>query len=199
VLFGKPGGSTALYGGQVTELGATSGFKGGQFVSSVWNFYLEKLVALERYGPRWGWRQVFIERFYGGFGAGSITFPKGVLTLLRALTAVGVVGLLAAAIACRRQLRRAWPTVAVTAALALVTVLLLHYVNYRGLLDRAGHGHLFVGRYLLPMCALFGLAIVFTLSALPRRVGALLGAAILGGEAVLCVTAVAVSMFTFYA
>jgi 4-amino-4-deoxy-L-arabinose transferase-like glycosyltransferase len=199
VLFGKPGGSSALYGGQVSELGATAGFKLGQFLSSIWNFYLEKLVALERYGPRWGWRQVFIERFYGGFGAGSITFPKGVLSALRVLTVVGLAGLLAAAIACRHQLRRAWPTVAVTGTLALVTILLLHYVNYRGLLDRAGHGHLFVGRYLLPMCALYGLAIVFTLGALPRRVGPLLGAALLSGEALLCVTAVAVSMFTFYA
>jgi hypothetical protein len=201
-LFGKATGSHSLYGGQVSELNTnaspTAGFKVGQFVSTVWNFYFEKFVSLpEKIGPKWGYRQVDIEGFYGGFGSGNVSFPGRVVTALQALTALGLLGLCAAAVACRRQLRRAWPVVVIFLSLLLTTIVFLHYVNYRAVLSR-GTGHLYVGRYMLEMIALFGLAITFTVGALPRRVAALLGSALLGSGALLCITGITVSMFRFY-
>jgi hypothetical protein len=196
-LFGKASGSGALYGGQVSDLNTRMTFKLGQFLASVWNFYFEKLATLERIGPRWGYRQVFIEGFYGGFGSGNVTFPKGVLAALEAVTALGLLGLCAAAVACRRQLQRAWPVVVIALSLVITSIVFLHYVNYRAVLNR-GTGHLFVGRYMLPMVAVFGLAIAFTVSSLPRRPAALLGAAVLACGALLCLTGVTVSMYRFY-
>jgi hypothetical protein len=79
----------------------------------------------------------------------------------------------------------------------VTTIVFLHYVDYRAVLVR-GTGHLFIGRYLLPMVALFGLAVTVTVGALPRRSGPLVGAAILGFAVVLCFTGITVSMFRFY-
>jgi hypothetical protein len=197
-LFGRASGSSSLYGGQVSELNTKTGFKLSQFLYTVWNFYFERLVALpERIGPRWGYRQVFIEGFYGGFGSGNVTFPKGVLTALRAVSALGLLGLCAAVVASWRALRRCWPMVAITLSLLITMLVFLHYINYRAVLIR-GTGHLFVGRYMLPMIALFGLAIAFTVATLPRRLGPLAGAAVLGCGVLLCLTGITVSMFRFY-
>jgi hypothetical protein len=196
-LFGKASGSSSLYGGQVSDLNTRMTFKLGQFLASVWNFYFEKLATLERIGPRWGYRQVFIEGFYGGFGSGNVTFPKGVLAALQAVTALGLLGLCAAAVASRRKLQRAWPVVVIALSLVITSIVFLHYVNYRAVLNR-GTGHLYVGRYMLPMVAVFALAIAFTVSSLPRRPAALLGAAVLACGALLCLTGVTVSLYRFY-
>jgi 4-amino-4-deoxy-L-arabinose transferase-like glycosyltransferase len=199
-LFGKATGTSSLYGGQVTELNSTHrGFKIGQFLSTIWNFYFEPIVKTPKpIGPKWGWRQVFIEGFYSGFGSGNVSLPKSVVAALRALTLLGVVGLVAAVVASWQQLRRAWPYVLVALSLLVTSVVFLHYVNYRAVLNR-GAGHLFIGRYLLPMIALFGIAITFTASSLPRRLGPMFGAAILAGGVLLCFTGLFVSTFRFYA
>jgi hypothetical protein len=197
-LFGKASGSHALYGGQVSDLNTKTNFKLGQFLSGVWDFYFEKFAKLpDRIGPKWGYRQVYIEGFYGGFGSGNVTFPKGVLAVLQTLTALAFAGLCAAVVVCWRQLQRAWPLVLVLLSLAVTTIVFLHYVNYRSVLTR-GTGHLFIGRYLLPMIAVFGLAVTFTIGALPRRTAPLVGAAVLAGAAVLCITGITVSMYRFY-
>jgi hypothetical protein len=201
-LFGKASGSGSLYGGQVTELNSAPtqrGFKVGQFLSTIWNFYFEPIVKTpKQIGPKWGWRQVFIEGFYSGFGSGNVSFPTSVVAVLRALTLLGLVGLVAAVIACWQQVRRAWPYVVVALSLVVTSVVFLHYVNYRAVLNR-GTGHLFIGRYLLPMVALFAIATTFTASSLPRRFGAMFGAAILACGVLLCFTGLLVSVFRFYA
>ena len=199
-LFGRATGSGALYGGQVSELNSTTqrSFKLGQFLATIWNFYLEPLVAIpKRIGPKWGWRQVFVEGFYGGFGSGNVSFPKGLIEALRTLTLLGLLGLVAAVVACWQQVRRAWPLVLVVLSLVLTALVFFHYVNYRAVLSR-GAGHLFVGRYLLTMIAVFAIAITFTVGALPRRLAQPLAAALLGGGVVLCFTGLLVSMFRFY-
>jgi hypothetical protein len=164
----------------------------------VWNFYLEKFAKLPKHiGPKWGYRQVYIEGFYSGFGSGNVAFPKSVVTTLQALTAIGLAALVAAAVRCWKHIQRAWPAVLVVLSLAVTTIVFLHYVNYRSVLIR-GTGHLFIGRYLLPMVALFGLAVTFTVGALPRRFAPLLAAALLGAAVALCFTGITVSMFRFY-
>lgn len=198
-LFGKGTGSGALYGKQVGEFTTKASFKLSQFVSTTWNFYLEKFISLpERFGPKWGYRQVFIEQFYGAFASQEVTLPKHLNDLMQALSGVGLAGLCAALIACRRRLRRNWPSVVVMLALLLTTIVALHYVDYRALLDNGGKNVLIVGRYLLPMVSLFGLAIAFTLGSLPRRAGALLGGGLLGFGALLSLVGMGLMMYRFY-
>lgn len=199
-LFARGPGTSSLYGGQVGELNTKTGFKLGQFLSTTWNFYFEKLASLrEHLGPKYGYRQVFVETFYGFFGSLDTALTKRVYDVLRDLSTFGVLGLCAAVTVRWRQLRRAWPVVVVMLALLLTMIVFLHYVNYRALLVNGGQRTLMVGRYLLPMVALFGLAIAFTAGTLPRRWGPLLGAAILGLGAVLFITDIALTTSRFYA
>jgi hypothetical protein len=79
-----------------------------------------------------------------------------------------------------------------------VTLLFLHYVSYRSLLGDASEP-LIVGRYLLPMIALFGLAVAFTLGSLPWRLGPLLGAVLLATALLFGLTGIGITMTRFYA
>ena len=89
--------------------------------------------------------------------------------------------------------------VVVMLAMLLTTVVFLHYVSYRALLTNNGSDPLIVGRYLLPMVALFGLAIAFTLGALPRRLGPLLGALVLALGVLLSLGGIGITIVRFYA
>ena len=199
-LFARGAGTTALYGGQFGQLNTKTGFKLGQFLSGVWNFYFERLVNLpEHFGPRTGYRQIFIEQFYGQFGSLDTALPSGIVLVLRDLSTLGIVGLCAAVIARRRQLLREWPTVVVLLALLVTMLGFLHYVNYRGMLGTGGKSQLWVGRYMLPMVALFGLAIAFSIGTLPRRWGPLVAAVILGLGVVIVITGISLSVSRFYA
>jgi hypothetical protein len=199
-LFARGSGASALYGGQITQLTTRAGFKLSQFLSTFWNFYFEKFVSLhENIGPRSGYRQVFIERFYGGFGSLEVTLPSGLTGVLQGLSALGLVGLGAATVVRRRELSRAWPAVAVLVSMLVTTIVFLHYVNYRALLDDGGTNVLLVGRYLLPMVSLFGLAIAFTTGSLPRRLGPLAAAAILAIGVLPSFTGIGLTMYRFYA
>ena len=81
----------------------------------------------------------------------------------------------------------------------LVTLLLmLHYVSYRALLSNGGTDPLIVGRYLLPMVSLFGLAIAFTVGSLPKRAGPFLGAVILSIGTLLAVGGIGITAARFY-
>jgi hypothetical protein len=198
-LFGTATSGGALYGKQVGEFTAKAGFKVSQLLSTTWDFYFEKFASLpERYGPKWGYRQVFIEQFFGAFASQEVTLPRHLNDGLQALSGLGLVGLCTAAVARRKQLVRNWPSVAVMLALLCTAIVFLHYVNYRALLDNGGKNVLFVGRYLLPMVALFGLAIAFTVDSLPRRASAMLGAGVLALGSVLSVAGIGLTLFRFY-
>ncbi len=56
-----------------------------------------------------------------------------------------------------------------------------------------------VGRYLLPMVSLFGLAIVFTVGTLPRRIAPLVGGAILALGLLLSLAGIGITAARFYA
>ena len=63
LLLGRGAGSSALYGGQVSELNGTS-FNLRQFLSSIYQFYFTKLPSLApRVGPAYGYKQVFIDTY----------------------------------------------------------------------------------------------------------------------------------------
>lgn len=199
VLFGRSGAS-AIYGGQVRTLNSGAGFSLRQFISSIYQFYLPRLPDMRpRIGPAFGYRQFYIENFYGTFGSLEVRFSPAVYDALQLLSAVGLAGLYAAVVTHWRRLRRSWHVVVLMLSLLVTNVLFLHYVSYRALLSNDGHDPLIVGRYLLPMVALFGLAIAFTVGVLPRRLGQLTGALILTAGMLLSLGGLGITIVRFYA
>ena len=83
-------------------------------------------------------------------------------------------------------------------SLLVTTLFFLHYVSYHALIGNGGTDPLIVGRYLLPMVSLFGLAITFTLGKL-RRAGPLLGAVVLSTGMVLTLAGIGMTLVRFYA
>jgi 4-amino-4-deoxy-L-arabinose transferase-like glycosyltransferase len=197
-LFGKSSGGGSIYGGDVGSLNSSAGFNLRQFLSSIYQFYFPRLSSLHpRLGPEYGYRQMFIETFYGKFGWLEVSLRPRVYDALQVCSALGLLGFYTACVVRWRRLRRAWPMVVVMLSLLLTTVIFLHYTSYEALLQ--GPDPLIVGRYLLPMISLFGLAIAFTVGALPRRVGPLVGAVILASGVLLSLTSIGITAARFYA
>lgn len=199
LLFGRAGGASGLYGGQVSQLNGAS-FNLRQFLSSIYQFYFPRLPSLQpRVGPEYGYRQVFIDTFYGTFASLEVTFRPRVYDALQVFSALGLVGLYTAAIVRRRTLWRSIGVLIVLAALLVTNLAFLHYVSYQALLGDAGSDPLIVGRYLLPMVCLFGLAIAFTVGSLPRRIGPVVGAVVIAAGVLLSLTAIGITLGRFYA
>jgi Predicted membrane protein (DUF2142) len=200
LAFGRAGGSSGLYGGQASELNTGAGFKLEQFLSSSYQFYLPKLTEMHRrVGPAYGYRQVFIDTFYGAFGSLEVAFKARIYDTLQVLSAFGLLGLYTSVVVRWRHFWKSWPVVSVMLALLITNLVFLHYVSYRSLLDSGGKEPLIVGRYLLPMVSLFGLAVAFTVGSLPRRLGPLIGAIVLAGGVLLSLTGIGITMARFYA
>jgi hypothetical protein len=197
-LAPRSGGRRALYGGTVAEV-SSGPFNVRQFLSSIYQFYFPRLPGMHpRLGPAYGYRQVFIETFYGTFASLEVVFPQRASDVLQALSAIGLVGLGAACVVNWRRLLRAWPTVLVMLSLFVVTMALLHYTSYRALLAPGRTDPLITGRYLLPMISLFGVAIAFTVGSLPRRLGPFVGAAVLSLGVLLSLGGLGLTMARFY-
>jgi hypothetical protein len=198
-LFVRASNGSAPFGGQVSALNSGA-FNVGQFLSSIYQFYFPRLPGMAaRIGPAYGYRQVFIDTFYGAYGWIEVTLSSPFETALQVLSAVGLVGLATACVVNWRRLRRSWPVVVVMLVLLLTSLGLLHYVSYRALLNNGGSDPLITGRYLLPLVSLFGLAIAFTVGSLPRRIGPLVGAVILAVGVLLSFDAIGITMARFYA
>ena len=73
---------------------------------------------------------------------------------------------------------------------------LLHLVSYSSL--RTGSDPVITGRYLLPGVALYGVAIAFVASSLPRRLGPLVAGAILGAATLLALGGLGLGVARFY-
>lgn len=200
LVLEKAAGGGALYGGEVGALNTGTPFNLRQFLSSIYQFYFPRLPTLQpRIGPSYGYRQVFIETFYGTFGWLEVTFKIRVYDALQVASAVGLLSFYTACVARWRALLRSWHVVVVMLALLLTTIFFLHYVSYRALLGNGATDPLIVGRYLLPMISLFGLAIAFTAGSLPRRAGPLVASVLLAIGVLLSLTGVGITMARFYA
>ncbi|HST41922.1 MAG TPA: DUF2142 domain-containing protein [Conexibacter sp.] len=196
-LFAAGGGSGgSLYGDQTNYI-HQGGFGVGQFASHVWQFYLPKLPFLPaRVGPDYGFRQMFVETFFGSFGWLEVRFPARVYGLLRIGVLLGLAGLLVAAWARRRMLREQLHVLLGLLAICGSLLALLHLVSYLALL---GSGDpLIVGRYALPLIVPFALAIAFVATSLPRRVGALFGVLIVTLGIVLQLSGLLITVERFY-
>ncbi len=181
------------------EAGATAGagsFKG--FVTYLWEFYFPPLKSMAPQVVHYGYGQAFIEGLGGTFASLEVAFPPLVYDLLKVAAAVGLI-LLALSIARHWDRIARHPAQAIVLASFGVSILaLLHGAAYRNL-ESPPFDPLIVGRYLLPMALLGGLAIAFVCAALPRRVGALLGAAVLVAFTVLSIAGIGLTVGRFYA
>jgi 4-amino-4-deoxy-L-arabinose transferase-like glycosyltransferase len=170
--------STGAYGGEVTlgPVGGAGSIKG--FINNIWQFYFPALPGMApRGGPDYGYRQVFIEAFFGRFATLEVGYPANVYDLIQAVCAVGFVGLVVAAFARWRTLRARWAEVAVVAIIAVSMIGFLHLASYRALVGSADP--LITGRYVLPVTVIFGLVVAFVVTSLRARTSAVVGTLVL--------------------
>jgi len=196
IAFGRPTGAP-VYGGDISRNNGGA-FNLKQFLSVVFQFYFGRLSPLHPLGPAYGYRQVFIETFFGGIGSFSINFSQHVYLALQILAAVGLLALYTCCLVDRRKLLARWPVVLVLAAYGLILVGFLNYVSYRSLLTSNGTEPFITGRYLLSGIALFGLAIAYVIGHLPVRVRAVGAAAILALGVLLSLVGLGTAVESFY-
>jgi hypothetical protein len=169
------------------------------FWSYLWQFYLPKLPGMHApLGPDWGAQQVYLDRFLGTFVQFEVGFPRDLMNALRAAVWVGLV-LIAVAIWRRRDLLAGHaPAVLVLLVAAVLLILSLHAAAFRSLLINPADP-VITGRYLLMLVPLYGLAIAGATTALPGRVRAAAGGAVLAALVLLQLSAFGLVVARFYA
>jgi hypothetical protein len=179
--------------------GTLASVKLREFASYLWQFYLPKLGFMTPApGPRWGLQQVFIDRFYGTYGALDVVFTPGALALLKDVSIAAIVLAFVGLAARRRGLRR-WPDLVLLFPAAAVPYLyVLHLAAFRSL-SIGGGDPVLTGRYLLPFIPVYGLAIALAVAWLPRRVAPVAAGLVLGGLCLLSVGALGVTFARYYA
>src|SRR5918995_2426858 len=104
------------------------------FLSVTWQFYFPKLPFMPlRPGPEYGFRQVFVESFFGRFATLEIAYPAVVYSVLQAIGVLLVAALVVSIVARWGAVRARWPEVAVVIVFALSMIALLHLASYRAL------------------------------------------------------------------
>ena len=191
-------GGGALYGGEV-NLGATSRFSVRQLLSQTWQFYLPRLRVMEsRLGPDYGFGQVWVETYFGGFASYDVNYPRWIYDAV-SLSLVG--GLAAcAALAVRRGaalVRARWDQLAILLAAFGGMVGFLHVASYRALVN-GSMDPLVTGRYLLPVRGVLAAAAGALVAAGGRR-GPYLAAALLVGMLGLSLAGLGLGVERFYA
>jgi 4-amino-4-deoxy-L-arabinose transferase-like glycosyltransferase len=169
----------------------------GGFFSYLARFYIPKLPLLSGHAPLFHSPvyETWVRGAWGEFGWLDVSLPSGAYKLLAEATAA--VALLALAHLVRFRDRRRLALVAFFAVALLSLLTLLHISDYRSIL--AGSGPLAQGRYLLPLSALFGLALGLVLLRLrPRWQGAFC-ALIIGAGLALQLMSLAVVARSYYA
>ena len=184
----------------VATNGSPSGTQVRRLVSYVWQFYLPRLgfMSPPLGGQDYGIREVMTERLYGAFAQLEVHFPSWFYDALWAAMGVVAVGAFAALLVHRRAVAARWDVAVVLAGAVLGLLGLLHTVAYRSLLNNAADP-IIAGRYLLPLAALFGIAVALAVSLIPRRWGAVAGGAVVATLALVQVAALGVTLERFYA
>jgi hypothetical protein len=188
---------TGAYGGEVTvSHGGTMSITG--FINTTWQFYFPRLPFMApRIGPAYGYRQMFIEGFFGRFASLEVAYSTRVYTLIQYVCALGLAGLVAFVAGRWPEVRARWAQLAVLVVIAVSMLGLLHFASYRAL--ATGPDPLITGRYLLPLVTVFGLAVAFVISSLRPRASALVGALALSGLLALNLYGLMLTFTRFYA
>jgi hypothetical protein len=181
-----------------TAFGAGSpvaAFNARQFISYVWQFYLPKLSTMDnKVGPPYGYRQVFIESYFGSFGSLETNYRLWVYDTLQIGAAILALWVWTVAVRRPAAVLARWPAVVVMLAFAASLMVLLHIVSYSSLRGSVGNGGdpVITGRYLLPMTPILGCAIAWAIGALPPRARALGAGAMVGAFSMLAVGGVGI-------
>jgi hypothetical protein len=166
----------------------------------VWQFYFSPLVDMlppPGEGP-FGYRQVFVEQFLtGAFGSLEVRYATGVYQAAQIVQALALVALLAVVVRRWEQVRAHAAQAIVLLAFLASMLVLLHVAAWQDL-SVPPNANLLVGRYLVPLVALFGIGVAIVVDALPRRGRVVLGSAVLATGAVLSVSGIALTAVRFY-
>lgn len=194
------GAGGSLYGGEAT-LGVEGGaaFSVRQFLSFVWQFYLPRLDSMApRPGAPTGFRQIVVQQYLGGvFSNFEVYFPFWVYDVIQISFVVLLIVLWTLAAARWSSVRRRWPTIAVLGAIAASLMAFLHLASYRAVYQ-GGDNPLIVGRYLLPMTAVLGIAVGAAVCAAGRRTQAVAAGVVLGAMCFLSLAALGLNVERFY-
>jgi hypothetical protein len=188
------------FGGELGRLDEASGvrFSLRQFLSYVWQFYLPRFGFMDpMLGPPYGYRQMYIDSFFGGYATLEVNFRSAAYDRLQILAFLGFVGLYTTVVLRWRRLRRHWPSLLFLLGTLVSLLALLHISAYRDL--QPGGDPLITGRYLLPCVAIFALTIAGVIGSLPRRVAPWAGALVLAGFVLLGIEGFVINAARFYA
>jgi Predicted membrane protein (DUF2142) len=195
VLTRVGGGAPAA--GQVVGTGT---FNARQFLSYLWQFYLPPLRIMDPLpGNILGYKYVWVESYFGVYGSLDVFLPQYVLDRLYSASLYGLVALAICLVLRLEQVRRHWPVLLVLLATAGTYLFALHYAAYNTLIGTGGSASVLVGRYLLPLVPLMGLAIAFVATTLPRRWGVYAGLAALVAGVMLSMAGLGVTFVRYYA
>jgi hypothetical protein len=139
---------------------------------------------------------MWVETSFGRFGWLDVDLPQRVYAALRIGVAFGALGVAAALVRRRQEVRREWTVLVALLAIAGSLVALLHVVSYLALLSSGDP--LIVGRYGLPLVVLLGLAVAFVATSLPRRLGPVLAGVVLGAGVLLQLGGLGLTVVRFY-
>jgi len=196
VAYSSAHGGGASISGEAASSAGAGNLTG--FLSYLWQFYLPPLRTMSPQGPPYGYRQVYIEGLAGTFGSLEIQFPLWVYDAVQLAAAVGL--LLLAGVVVRRfeRLRGHVPQLLVLISIPVCMLAVLHISGYRDL-QGPPFDPLLVGRYLLPLVPIMGIAIAYVCVNLPRRLGSALGALVLTTFTVLGLCGLGMTIARFYA
>jgi 4-amino-4-deoxy-L-arabinose transferase-like glycosyltransferase len=172
IVYTRSHNSLGAFGGELSEAG-TNPLSVSGFSSYVWQFYLPPLDFMRpRPGVGVGYRQIFIDGFFGQQGGLDVNFGRSIYGVLQLGAGVGLVMLFVVVVRRFEELVARWREVLVLVGAAIFLMFLLHLSDYRDV--SAGADALITGRYILPIVTLYGLAITFVCDSLPKRAQAIL-------------------------
>ncbi|HEY2603960.1 MAG TPA: DUF2142 domain-containing protein [Thermoleophilaceae bacterium] len=170
-----------------------------EFLSYVWQFYLPKLPFQDpMIGPHYTYKRAFVDTFYGIFGNLEVEFPPWVHSWELWFSLALVAGVVLTVIVRWRSVLRQWDVALVLLAGIVGLIGGLHWAAYHLMLINPGDPIL-VGRYLLPLIALFGVAVAMVCTALPRRIGPYVGVAVVVLGLALELSGLGMTALRFYA
>jgi 4-amino-4-deoxy-L-arabinose transferase-like glycosyltransferase len=192
-------GEGAAYGDAIGTP-ADRSFNIREFLSYVWQFYFPKLEFMQpSIGvPGYGFREVYIQSFYGDLASLEVQYPRFATDLLQVATMLLLFGLYTVAVTRLGAVKRGWATISFLLLTGLSMVALLHVSAYTAMLSTPSDP-LFTGRYLFPLLSLLAIGVTVVVTALPRRIGAFATGGLVAGGIVLQLSGLGMAFVRFYA
>lgn len=192
-LYTRAHTAAGAFGGEVTQA-TERGFSVVEWLVNVWQFYLPQLpFMVDRLGPSYGYRQMYITSFFGEMGALEITFSAATLGWVQLAAGLGLIALFGCVVRRWEAVRARWPELLVLLTAFVGLMALLHMAAYRDL-ARGAPDPLITGRYLMPVVAVYAAAVTVVVRSVPRTAGAVLGGLIVGAHAAAALSALGIAL-----